>query len=296
MKLDRLIGILSVLLQKDKVTAPYLAEKFEVSKRTIQRDIEALCKAGVPVITSQGQGGGISVMDGYRIDRTLLTYSDMQAILAGLKSLDSVSETNRYKQLMDKISTDDSDGSVIIDLSSWDKSAFSDKIEIIKNAIDAGEKISFMYHSPKSESKRVIEPYHLVFQWSSWYAWGFCEKRMDYRMFKLTRMTELECTGEKREDREVPEYVCNKLTNTDNDIKALVRFDISEKWRIIDDFGADRIKYDGDDILMEFTWSDTDSFYRYILTFCDKAEIVEPMKYRKEFSELVKRISQKYIT
>ena len=86
MKIDRLIGILSILLQQEKVTAPYLAENFEVSRRTINRDIEDICKAGIPVVTSQGQNGGISIMDGYRMDKTLLTSSDMQAILAGLKS------------------------------------------------------------------------------------------------------------------------------------------------------------------------------------------------------------------
>lgn len=82
MKIDRLIGILSILLQKEKTTAPFLAEKFEVSRRTINRDIEALCKAGIPIVTAQGQNGGISIMEGYKIDRTLLTSDDMQAILA----------------------------------------------------------------------------------------------------------------------------------------------------------------------------------------------------------------------
>ena len=91
MKIDRLIGILSVLLQKEKVTAPELAERFEVSRRTINRDIEDLCKAGIPIHTAQGAGGGIHIMEGYRMDRTLLTSKDMQMILAGLRSLDSVS-------------------------------------------------------------------------------------------------------------------------------------------------------------------------------------------------------------
>ena len=91
MKIDRMIGILSILLQEEKTTAPKLAERFEVSKRTINRDIEALCKAGVPIRTSQGAGGGISIMEGYRMDRTILTSKDMQMILAGLRSLDSVS-------------------------------------------------------------------------------------------------------------------------------------------------------------------------------------------------------------
>ena len=104
MKTDRLIGILSILLQKEKCTAPELAEKFEVSRRTINRDIDALCKAGIPVSTVQGAGGGIRIMEGYRMDRTLLTSRDMQMILAGLRSLDSVSGSSYYAQLMEKLS------------------------------------------------------------------------------------------------------------------------------------------------------------------------------------------------
>ena len=88
MKIDRLIGILSILLQQEKVTAPYLAEKFEVSRRTINRDIEDICKAGITLVTTQGPNGGISIMEGYRIDRTVLTSSEMQSILTGLRSLD----------------------------------------------------------------------------------------------------------------------------------------------------------------------------------------------------------------
>ena len=109
MKIDRLIGILSVLLQKDSVTAPYLAEQFEVSRRTINRDIEDLCRAGIPIVTRQGAGGGISIMENYKIERALLTNGEMQDILAGLRSLDSINGTNRYGQLMEKLSVGSSD-------------------------------------------------------------------------------------------------------------------------------------------------------------------------------------------
>ena len=102
----RRIGILSVLLQKDKTTAPELAEKFEVSRRTISRDIETLCRAGIPIRTVQGADGGISIMEGYRMDRILLTSKDMQMILAGLRSLDSVSGSRYYEQLMEKLKPD----------------------------------------------------------------------------------------------------------------------------------------------------------------------------------------------
>lgn len=174
MKIERLIGILSVLLQKEKVTAPKLAEKFEVSPRTIHRDIEDLCKAGIPIRTVQGSGGGICIMDGYRMDRTLLTSKDMQMILAGLRSLDSVSGSHYYSQLMEKIHAGSSEfvsgrDSVLIDLSSWYKDSLAPKIELIQMAIEERQLLSFQYYAPKGEKRREIEPYYLIFKWSSWY-------------------------------------------------------------------------------------------------------------------------------
>lgn len=205
MKIDRLVGILSVLLQKDNVSAPYLAEKFEVSRRTINRDIEDLCKAGIPIVTRQGANGGISVMENFKIDKTLLTNSDMQAILTGLKSLDSISGTNRYRTLIEKFAGDGcellSDNRIIIDLSGWDKSAVAQKTALLESAIVKRTKVTFKYFSPSGESERKAEPYRIVFQWSNWYLWAFCTERQDYRMFKLSRMTELKATDEIFEER-----------------------------------------------------------------------------------------------
>lgn len=300
MKIDRLIGILSILLQKDKVTARELAETFEVSRRTIVRDIEDISKAGIPIVTTQGQGGGISIMEGFRLDRTLLSSADMKSILAGLQGLDSISGTNRYRQLMEKLSVGRSairnaDNHLMIDLSSWDKSAVSDKIELIQAAMEQGEKISFSYYAPGGDSQRKVEPYHLIFQWSNWYVWGYCTLRQDYRMFKLTRMANLQCTGEPCENRDVPVYVCDKLLYTEGEIEAVVWFDKSVKWRVIEEFGTEFPQFDKDgNVLLSFTWSDLPSFYQYILTFGEYAEIISPEVYRKEFGELLKRMTEKY--
>ena len=141
MKIDRLIGILSVLLQQEKITAPELAERFEVSRRTINRDTEDLCKAGIPIRTMQGKDGGISIMDGYRMDRTILTSKDMQMILAGLRSLDSVSGSKNYSRLMEKIQAGSSEfitgrDSILIDLSSWYRESLAPKVETLQEAIE----------------------------------------------------------------------------------------------------------------------------------------------------------------
>lgn len=300
MKLDRLIGILSILLQQDKITASELADKFEVSVRTILRDIDDISKAGIPIVTSQGQGGGISIMDGYKIDRILLSSAEMAAIFAGLKSLDSVSGTNHYRQLMDKLSVCDTinaDNHIIIDLSMWDKNAVSGKIELIKSAIEQDKIITFKYYSPERTEQRNIEPYRLVFQWSSWYVWGFCIKRQDYRMFKLTRMTELKCTDESFVQRDIPEYSCDKLRHTRGEISAIVKFDKSVKWRIVDEFGTENFNEDENgNIILTFTWSDKMSFYSYILGFREYAEIISPPEFRTEFAAVLKKNSAEYQT
>ncbi len=300
MKLNRLIGIISILLQKDKATISELAEKFEVSYRTVIRDIEAINMAGIPIASERGKGGGVYIMSGYKMDRTVLSSEEMQFILTGLQSLDSVSGTNRYKQLMDKLSANSvsiskSDDTVIIDLAGWDKTGLSKKIEAIKAAMENNETISFKYFAPNGSTRREIEPYHLIFQWSGWYVWGYCLLREDYRMFRLSRITALENTGRKREKRQVPEYVSDKLYRSPDEIEATVKFHNSVKWRLADDYENESFDInENGDITVTLTWSDTESFYRYIASFEDKAEIIAPEKYRKEFKSIIKKIYDKY--
>lgn len=299
MKIDRLIGILSVLLQQDKVTAPYLAEKFEVSVRTINRDMETLNRSGIPIASGRGKNGGFYIMDGYRVDRTLLTSSDMRALLAGLRSLDSVCGTGKYRRLMEKLSAGtssvlSSNDYILIDLSSWYGPSLVSKIECIQNAISLKETVSFTYYAPAGESKRTMEPYLLLFRWSSWYVWGYCTLRRDWRMFKLNRLFDLQSVGKKREERRVPNFQCEKFIHTGGEVHATVRFSNRVKWRVIDEYGFPEIKTEKDTFLFTFTWSDKESLFRWILSFGADAEIVEPAEYKKEFGELARKISDKY--
>lgn len=300
MKIDRLIGILSILLQKEKVTAPYLADKFEVSRRTINRDIEVLCKAGIPLVTTQGIGGGISIMDGYRMDKTLLTSSDMRAILAGLRSLDSVSGSSRYQQLMDKLSVEDSallvsDQHIAIDLSSWYKNMLTPKIELIQTAIDRKETISFEYCAPGGESVREIEPYLLVFQWASWYVWGYCLSREDYRIFKLNRVLALTNTGRQFDPRELPEFKLGDgaIFSASIIVKALIEPGL--KWRLIEEYGVDSFQVqDNGKLLFQFGFMDKESLLGWILSFGDQAELLEPVELRMEFQNMLANMQKIY--
>ena len=297
MKIDRLIGILSILLQQEKITAPELAKKFEVSRRTINRDIENLCKAGIPIVTKQGQNGGISIIDGYKIDKTLLTSSDMQAILSGLGSLDSVSGTNQVSILMEKLGASNfisGNPNILIDLSSWYKDSLSPKIEQIKKAIEQNRLISFMYYSPKGESSRIIEPYYLVFRWSSWYVWGYCRKRDDYRLFKLNRMTNLK-TKEIFEKRVVPtpDLSTEKIFNHKYEIQAIIKPEY--RWRLIDEYGLESftVMPDGN-LLFSFMFTDEQSIINWILSFNGGAELIYPDNLRKVLKKLGQQIQKQY--
>lgn len=301
MKIDRLIGIISILLQKDKVTAPYLAEKFEVSRRTINRDVENLCKAGIPIVTEQGKNGGISIAEGYKVDKTLFTSGEIQAILSGLKSLDSVSGSNRYQLLMDKLSFGSNDyvgasGPVVINLSSWYQSSLPPKFELIKDAIERKKKIEFHYYGPGGDNMRLLEPCLLIFEWSSWYVWGYCLLRDDFRMFKLNRMDQIRCTNEDCEKREIPLYHMDpRKVSWINGVEVTAEFDKSMKWRLIEEFGINSFSENADGrLLMNIGWSEQESLFSWLLGFRDCVRIIEPVEYQKDFLNLLERIKNLY--
>lgn len=299
MKVERLIGILSILLQREKVTAPELAKQFEVSRRTIQRDIDSLCKAGIPIITTQGAGGGISILEGYRVDRTVLTSPEMQAILSGLRSLDSVSGTRRYAQLMEKLSAGTADllpGSthMLIDLSSWSKASLAPKIELLQTAIGQHRMVHFYYYSPKGESIRTIEPYYLVFHWSAWYIWGWCQTRKDFRLFKLNRLTELR-TGDFFVPRpaSLPDLAPERIFPARYQVTVL--FDPACRWRLVEEYGADCFTTAPDGRLRfvrEFP--DADSVLGWVLAFGDQAELLAPKELRERLGALIQTLAHRY--
>ena len=301
MKIDRQIGILSILLQKDTVTAPELAEQFEVSRRTINRDIEDLCKAGIPIVTKQGINGGISIMEQYKMDRTLLTNTEMQDILAGLRSLDSVNGTNRYGKLMEKLLAGSSDfmvgnQSVLIDLSSWYKDALAPKIELIRTAIDQGRELEFVYYSPQGESVRCIEPYYLIFRWSSWYVWGWCKKREDFRLFKLNLMDKTQMSEKSFTKRiaPVPDLSNEKIFPGEIKIRAL--FEKEMKWRLVEEFGPYCFEEQSDGkLLFQADYTDKEAAISWLLTFGDKVELLEPLEIREKIADIAKRIQERYL-
>lgn len=298
MVIDRLIGILSVLLREEQVTARDLAERFEVSTRTIHRDVDRLCRAGIPLRTAQGSGGGISIVEGYGLERTLLTDADRGAILAGLRSLDSVSGTNYYRQLMEKLPRSEEtagDDCVVIDLASWYGPALAPRLEQLKAACTHRQVVTFTYCAPGGDSRRTVEPCRLVFRWSGWYLFGRCRTREDFRLFKLNRMLDLEVLEETFPLYPVPSPITPVERVYPDRIAAVVRFHPAVRWRLVDEYGRGSFTEEPDGgLLFHRSFPDEEELIRWVLTFGEHAELLEPAELRGKFAETVGNILLKY--
>ena len=239
-------------------------------------------------------------MSGYRLDRTILTSRDMQMIMAGLRSLDSVSGSSYYSQLMEKIQAGSSElvsgkESILIDLSSWYKASLAPKISMIQDAIENRQLLKFKYFAPSGESERTIEPYYIVFKWTSWYVYGWCKKRKDYRLFKLNRMDNVQVSRKEFECRNVPLPDMSAELLYPRNIKVTALFDADMKWRLVEEFGTYCCSETEDGkILFEEYYSDLDNLVSWMLTFGDKVEVLEPAEVRDCLKEIADNMSRIY--
>jgi predicted DNA-binding transcriptional regulator YafY len=299
MKLDRLIGILTVLLQHDRVTAPYLAEKFEVNRRTINRDIDALCQAGIPIVTHQGTGGGISIAEGFKLDKQVLTTGELSGIIAALKGIGSVSEQTRIERTLDKLGAN-TDAvismyePVIIDLASHYKGDLTAKIETLKQAILDNHFIEFDYFYDKGESHRRIEPCVVIFQWSAWYVFGFCLERQDFRMFKLNRLWNLSVSDERFAMRDIPPEKRDFSPEFTEDMKLVALFEPSEKYRLIEIYGLDCYTETDSGLLFEFGFTNRDYMVGWLLGFGGKVKVLEPDYIAQDLQAAAQNILSRY--
>jgi predicted DNA-binding transcriptional regulator YafY len=296
MKLDRLLGILTVLLQNDRVTAPYLAAKFEVNRRTIGRDIDALCQAGIPIVTYQGAGGGIAIADGFKLDKSVLTGEELSGIIAALKGIGSVSDQSSVERTLDKLQVNAGAvislrEPVIIDLASHYKGQLTGKIELIKRAVLEARQIEFDYFYTKGESHRRIEPYFVIFQWTAWYVFGFCLDRQDWRLFKLMRLWNLALCDETYAPREIPLEKKDFNAQYKDDKKLVALFDQSEKYKLIEYYGMESHIETNEGLRLEIGFTNQAYIVEWLLGFGGKVRVLEP----DYIAEALKKAAEKII-
>jgi len=214
MKLQRLIAILTALLQKDRISATTLASMFEVSVRTIYRDIEALESAGIPIVTHTGVNGGISIIEQYKIDKKLFTNQDISTLLTSLYSVSGSIPDAKLNQTLEKIKglIPQEYGSAIeltskqlyIDMTPWSNHPhISETLKQVQKALEESRLIQFSYTARCGEAtERTAEPHQLVLKENNWYLRAFCLERQDFRIFKLRRMENLTVLPQRFEQRD----------------------------------------------------------------------------------------------
>lgn len=299
MRESRLFRIVYYLLQNGKATAPELAQKFEVSIRTIYRDIDSISSAGIPIYATQGKGGGISILNDYTLDKSLFSEQEQEQMLTALQGMVATTEENS-NELLTKLSglfQINSTNWIEVDFSDWaHRTPQQDTFNIIKEAIFQKRVISFCYFSGKgNKEKRNVRPIRLVFKSKSWYLYSFCLLRNDYRFFKLTRIKELEMLSETFTQDFTPTKI-EKQIQVENTVAVKLKFDRQAAFRVYDEF-TDSITEDSQgNLYVQIDLPDNEVLYSYVMSFSDSVEVLEPQSIREQMKKRLQKMQEKYRT
>lgn len=308
MKIDRLISIIMVLLEREKISATKLAEMFEVTPRTIYRDIETISLSGIPIVTYPGINGGIGIMKEYKIDKKLFTTSDITALLTGLVSIhptlsceEIVNTLAKVKGLIPAEQIRDIElklNQISIDLTPWNGNKnLQPNLEEIKKALNERKFISFDYSDRSGKrSKRKVEPYRLVLKAINWYLQGYCTSRQNFRIFKLSRISSLEVLEDTFTPREFDAKSLGSSAWIENRIITIkLLIDDSLKERIMEYCGEENIQsYSNNKLIVSFPFVEDESAYNLLLSFGDKCECIEPPGVRAELIRRIKNLADVY--
>ena len=308
MKIDRLVSIIMILLEKERISAQELAKMFEVSTRTIYRDIEAISMAGIPVLATSGSGGGIEIMKDYKVDKKIFSTDDLSALLMGLSNISGMVRGSEVANALAKVksfipsekakSIELKASQIYIDLTPWEGNAsVKNALEIIKKALQENRLLIFTYidgHGTKTS--RTVEPYQLVFKSRAWYVQTFCRLKNDYRLFRLSRMSDLKILEETFTPREYQKPFLDfeeTARSLQTDIKIRIHKSVLD--RILDFCPYERLSQDGEEYyLADYPFFDSDYYYDMLLSLGDKCEILEPAHVREKLKQKIKNLAEIY--
>lgn len=308
MKVDRLVSIIMILLDKKRIGAQELADMFEVSLRTIYRDIDAINMAGIPVRGAPGVGGGFEIMEGYKIDKKVFSAAELSALLMGLSSLSNMVRGDELVHALAKVKSfipvdrareiELKVNQICIDLSPWmGKSDIQPYLEKIKAAMQERKLLSFEYiahHGHKTA--RSVEPYQLVLKSSHWYLQGYCHEKKDFRLFRLSRMSNLQMQEEIFTPRDYQKPILGFgeiLETMQTEIKIRIHKSVMD--RVLDFCTYEHFSPDGDAYyIVRFPFIENEYYYNILMSFGDKCECLEPLHIREEMKRRVHDIAAIY--
>lgn len=308
MKVDRLVSIIMILLDKKRLGAQELADMFEVSPRTIYRDIDAINMAGIPVRSIPGVGGGFEIMQEYKIDNKVFSTNDLSALLMGLSSLSDMVRGDELIHTLAKVKSfipadrvkdiELKVNQISIDLNPWMGSRnIQPYLDIIKSALQESKLLSFEYVAHHgNKTARTAEPYQLVLKNSHWYLQGYCHKRDDFRLFRLSRMSNLQILKDTftPRDYQKPTLDFAEIWETIQ-TKIKLRIHKSVMDRVLDYCSYEHFSPDGHEYyIVNFPFIENEYYYDILFSFGDKCECLDPLHIRTEIKRRIHDIATLY--
>lgn len=288
MQESRLFRILYYLLDKGHATAPELAEKFEVSVRTIYRDVDAISSAGIPIYVTTGRNGGIQFLDDYVLNKTFFSDSEKLEILSGLQSLSAVQypEADTVLKKLGAIFQVGLTDWIDVDFSRWGSSAESENrlFRQLKQSILENREITFDYYNSAGDSgKRNVYPYKLVYKDKAWYLYAFCLSRSENRLFRLSRIKNLMMTEVQFERKTDIQYhsVFPMPEEIGNLIDLELEFALDVGFRLFDTLDDTAIMKHENGYTVKITLPENNWLYDFLMSFGDKVTIIRPKAIRQ---------------
>lgn len=297
MQIHRLFDIVYTLLERESVTASELARRLEVSTRTIYRDIDALSQAGIPVFADRGKHGGIRLMPGFTLSKSMLTEREQDEVLSALQGMRAASapEADSALSKLSLLFGRDRAGWVSVDFSDW--SGSDERFALLKQAILEKRRVRFdYYHSMGERNRRTVEPLQMWFRHRSWYLKAYCLMRQDYRVFKYVRMRDLELLDE-HYTRELPETLdLGGGGNSPPQVCVRLALDASQGYRVYDEFDESQVQPQSDGSFLVTAWFIPDNWVlSFVLSFGEHACVIEPQWLRALIAWKLKKNLDQYV-
>ena len=295
MKESRLFKIVYYILENGRITAPELAEKFEVSVRTIYRDIDVISSAGIPIYVTTGRNGGIQILENYVLDKALFSEKEKQDILAALQSVSVVSNTYE-KDMLTKLSAlfnINSDNWFEVDFSRWgSKAQDNTTFELLKNAVISHKALCIMYvNSYGKKSQRKIYPLKMMYRAKEWYVKSYCVDKADFRIFKFNRILEIQMLSEEFVPMEYPKSTDEPKQSYN---KISLCFPKEMAYRVYDEFEGNEIEeMKNGDLMVSSEMPEDNWLIGYLLSFGTQVTVIEPTYLKKFLSDEAKKIYEK---
>lgn len=293
MKYRIMIKMLMLLMSRRKVTANEIADRFEISVRSVYRYVEELSVAGVPLDVARGRYGGIYIADTFKLPAGYFTRGEYAAIINALTAMLSTVDDDELKSALEKIKREQKSdkrelavcGNIIVDGGAWaDLGKFPDKMKVCEQAVQGSLSLEIDYISREGEhSRRVIDPHVLIYKQNVWYVYAFCHSRQNFRTFKIGRIKGARFTGRSFEKREITkdeiplnfDYSSEQLIPVTLAIKKDALADV-EEW-----LGVDNVEPYGDGLIANVSLPDDDMLVDKILGYGGKVKVVAPAELKK---------------